>query len=164
MVRAAAASNYRLSSGRRRAPRQLTRLQGQASAGRGTAPPVTLAEVSGLSAIPGDARVTRNAYHLFAVYDPQRFGGRDKAEFARPSGGGIPISSAIRDWRRAGHPPTRGLYRGPAGARTTTEARCPVAESVCERGLWLPQNVLLGSHADVEDVVRAALKVQRAWA
>lgn len=167
----ALASNYRLSEWAGAVLRvQLTRLQGQAErrARNGAYLADTLAEVSGLSAIPGDARVTRNAYHLFKLwYDPQRFGGRDKAEFAKAmQAEGIPIS--------VGYP--RPLAQEPVirrrvafiadrlGLEPPTEAQCPVAESVCERGLWLPQNVLLGSHADVEDVVRAALKVQRAWA
>jgi hypothetical protein len=40
---------------------------------------------------------------------------------------------------------------------------CPVAEIACARGVWVRQNALLGSRADMDDVVRAAQKIQRAW-
>ena len=167
----ALASNYRLSEWAGAVLRvQLTRLNDQAErrARNGAFLADALAEVRGLSAVPGDARVTRNAYHLFKMwYDPSFFAGRDRAEFSQAMGReGIPIS--------VGYP--RPLSREPVirdraayianrlGLEPPVEERCPVAEEVCAQGLWLPQNVLLGSQADVEDVVRAALKVQRAWA
>ncbi len=167
----ALASNYRLSECAGAVLRvQLTRLNDLAErrARNGAFLADAFAEVPGLSAVPGDARVTRNAYHLFKMwYEPSFFAGRDKAEFAQAmQREGIPMS--------VGYP--RPLSREPVvrsriafiadrlGLEPPTEEHCPVAEAVCAGGLWLPQNVLLGSQADVEDVVRAALKVQRAWA
>lgn len=167
----ALASNYRLSEWAGAVLRvQLTRLHDQAErrARNGAYLADALAEVPGLSAVPGDPRVTRNAYHLFKLwYEPSYFAGHDKAEFALAmQREGIPMS--------VGYP--RPLAREQVitqrvativdrlGLERPDEAPCPVAEDICARGLWLPQNVLLGSQADVEDVVRAALKVQRAWA
>lgn len=167
----ALASNYRLSEWAGAVLRvQLTRLheQSERRARNGAFLADALAEVTGLSAVPGDSRVTRNAYHLFKMwYQPALFGGRPKAEFARAmQAEGIPVS--------VGYP--QPLSREPVirdrvafvaerlDLEPPSEEHCPVAEDICARGLWLPQNVLLGSQADIEDVVRAALKVQRAWA
>jgi dTDP-4-amino-4,6-dideoxygalactose transaminase len=167
----ALASNYRLSEWAGAVLRvQLTRLHEQAErrARNGAFLADALDEVPGLAAVPGDARVTRNAYHLFKMwYEPSLFGDRPKAEFAQAmQREGIPIS--------VGYP--RPLSREPVirdrvafiagrlGLEEPTEEECAVTGDICARGLWLPQNVLLGSQSDVEDVMRAALKVQRSWA
>ncbi|RMD91379.1 MAG: DegT/DnrJ/EryC1/StrS family aminotransferase [Calditrichaeota bacterium] len=43
--------------------------------------------------------------------------------------------------------------------RNYKEICCPVTEKACEESIWLPQNVLLGSPADLDDVVRAMEKI-----
>lgn len=43
--------------------------------------------------------------------------------------------------------------------RNYREICCPVTEKACEESIWLPQNVLLGSTADLDDVVRAMEKI-----
>jgi hypothetical protein len=39
---------------------------------------------------------------------------------------------------------------------------CPVAEDLCERTVWLTQNLLLGDHEDMDDIVAAVVKIQTA--
>jgi len=40
---------------------------------------------------------------------------------------------------------------------------CPNAAEVCAQSVWLFQNLLLGSEADMAQVVEAITKIQRAW-
>jgi len=164
------ASNYRLSEWAGAVLRvQLARLEEQTKRRCGNAAYLAKAldEVEGLTPLPGDPRVTHNAYHLFKLwYQPEHLSGRSAGEFARAmQAEGIPL--------KMGYPAP--LYESvPVAARTRyirerlglpAEPRdhCPVAQEVCVRGLWLPQYVLLGTQRDMEDVVRAALKIQRAW-
>ena len=43
------------------------------------------------------------------------------------------------------------------------ELPCPVTEQVCQESVWLFQNLLLGSREDMDDIVEAVAKIQRAW-
>jgi len=53
--------------------------------------------------------------------------------------------------------------RDKLGLPSSPTPDCPVSKEVCARGLWLPQYVLLGSQADMDDIVRAVHKIQDAW-
>jgi len=37
---------------------------------------------------------------------------------------------------------------------------CTSAEKACREALWLPQNVLLGSKRDIDDIASAILKIK----
>ena len=39
---------------------------------------------------------------------------------------------------------------------------CPVAEDLCQRTIWLQQRMFLGDHEDMDDIVAAIAKIQRA--
>jgi hypothetical protein len=39
---------------------------------------------------------------------------------------------------------------------------CPVAEDLCQRTLWLQQRLFLGDREDMDDIVAAVSKIQRA--
>ena len=39
---------------------------------------------------------------------------------------------------------------------------CPVAGDLCQRTIWFQQHMFLGDHEDMEDIVAAVYKVQRA--
>ena len=41
-------------------------------------------------------------------------------------------------------------------------APCPIAEDVCQHTVWLKQTQLLGDHEDMDDIVAAVSKIQRA--
>ena len=164
------ASNYRLSEWAAAVLRvQLRRMEEQSEVRTRNAAYLAeaLSEVDGLDPVRGDERVTRNAYHLFRLwYDPAAFGGRPAADsIAALQAEGIPVS--------VGYPLPLNRHRVVVDRVRAIRAHlrlpeepapeCPVCEDVCARGLWLPQYALLGSRRDMDDIVAAALKVQRAW-
>ena len=129
--------------------------------------------VEGITPAKVDSRITQHAWHLFmATYDPEVFGGRTCREFVSMlQAEGIPCST--------GYVP---LNRMPAILRALAEQQglvdpwdmtttglpelppCPVAEDLCQRTVWLKQNLLLGDHEDMDDVVAAIAKIQEAVA
>ncbi|MCC6728121.1 MAG: DegT/DnrJ/EryC1/StrS family aminotransferase [Chthonomonadales bacterium] len=129
-----------------------------------------LREIPGVITMPDDARVTRNAYHLYILrYDTLGFGGRSRDEFLRALGAeGVPASAGYvplyrevlfqrksagqGSWCRAGRPIDYGAVE------------CPVCEQVCRDGVWLFQNLLLGEPSDMDDIAEAIARIQRAWA
>ena len=114
-----------------------------------------------------DPRVTQHGYHLFITrYDPEAFEGLPRARFLEAlRAEGIPCSE--------GYVP---LYRMPAiqnGIRRLRAAfgradagesdlpNCPVTERACaSEGIWFFQTMLLGTEADMDDIVAAVQKVQ----
>ncbi len=129
-----------------------------------------LEEVPGITPAAVDPRVSQHAWHLYiATYDPQEFGGKSCAEFiAMLRAEGIPCA--------AGYVP---LNKSPAIRRALAEQRgqiapweegeelpslppCPVAEDLCRRTVWFSQNMLLGDHGDIDDILAAILKIWRA--
>ncbi len=121
-----------------------------------------LAGVPGLTPLPLDPRVTRNAWHLFMVrYDARYFGGRPRGDFiaALQAEGVTPCS--------AGYIP---LYRAPAIQHALaaldgdyTPPHLPVVEALASEIVWLAQTVLLGDTEDMDSIVEAATKIQRVW-
>ena len=164
------ASNYRLAEWAGAVLRvQLARLEEQSErrVQNATYLSEALSEVEGLESARADPRVTRNAYHLFKIwYRPESFGGNPAHRFAEAMRAeGIPITT--------GYPEPLCLHavvtgrvasiRGKLGLPAEPLPSCPVCEQVCARGLWLRQHALLACRADMDDVVTAAQKVQRAW-
>ena len=164
------ASNYRLSEWAAAVLRvQLGRLEDQTERRSENAAYLSeaLREVDGLDPVRGDPRVTRNAYHLFRTwYDPAHFGGREARAFcAAMRAEGIPLSTGY-PMPLSRHPVAVGriaAIRDHLGLPQESAAPCPTCEDVCARGLWLPQYTLLGGREDMDDLVEAALKVQKAW-
>lgn len=126
----------------------------------------------GLSTIPGiqvariDPRVTQHAWHIFIfLYQSEAFGGRTREEFLQAlRAEGIPCAQ--------GYPP---LNQSPAledGLQRLQKLignvppinRCPMAEKISlNEAVWLTQNMLLGSEADIDDIVAAVSKIQRCF-
>jgi dTDP-4-amino-4,6-dideoxygalactose transaminase len=124
---------------------------------------------TGLRPLDRDPRVTQHGYHLFiSRYDPTAFDALPRDRFlAALQAEGIPCSE--------GYVP---LYRMPAlqagvtrlkdaigwpGAYPETLPDCPVTERACaEEGIWFFQTMLLGTTADMDDIVTAVQKVQAA--
>ena len=120
------------------------------------------ADVPGLSPLSVDERTTGHSWHLFQLrYDSAQFGGKDKSEFLKAfaaegvtsSGGYVPLNyqKAIRD-----------TIRDRFGEDEVNEV--PNTEEAGRTTVWIPQQVLLGDDASMEQIVRAAVKIQRAWA
>ena len=126
-----------------------------------------LAEIGGITPQAGDPRVTQHAYHLYIFrYDAASFEGLDRAAFlAALKAEGIPCSKGYDPLYR-----TRAIQRAVVGLRASLFSDqsdyqmpdCPVTERACdEEGVWLTQNLLLGSEDDMDDIVRAIAKIQK---
>lgn len=164
------ASNYRMAEWMGAVLRvQLGRLDEQAEKRAANAAYLAeaLSEIPGLSPVPGDPRVTRNAYHLFRFsFDPEAFGGRTRDDLARAmEAEGIPIYSGYREpLSRQKVVVERSAYiRERLGLPAQDPDPCPVCEDVCQRGMWLYQALLLAERRDMDDIVAASRKIQRAW-
>ncbi|NLF01443.1 MAG: DegT/DnrJ/EryC1/StrS family aminotransferase [Anaerolineales bacterium] len=126
-----------------------------------------LAQIEGIAPQQPHPKVTRHAYHLFiSRYDPAGFGGAPRSKFLKAvqaegipcSGGYVPLYTA-----HAMQDGIRRLRRWLEGRDTPyTPPSCPVTDRACyDEGLWLSQSILLGTHADMDDIAEAMAKVQR---
>jgi dTDP-4-amino-4,6-dideoxygalactose transaminase len=133
-----------------------------------------LSRVPGITPQARDERVTGHAHHLYLFrYDGDAFGERPREWFLRAlRAEGIPCSpgyttplyrmNAVRDERRKWATVARDSGRPVAVPETADEEALPVTERACAaEGVWLTQNVLLGSEADMAQIVEAVAKVQR---
>jgi dTDP-4-amino-4,6-dideoxygalactose transaminase len=132
-----------------------------------------LREIRGLIPAKVDPRVTSHAWHLYmATYDPDAFGGKSCTEFITMlRAEGIPCSPGYRPLNKM--PALLRALAEQAGQirpwDDTTDVKlpalpaCPIAEDLCERTVWFTQNLLLGDHEDMDDIVGAVLKIQTAF-
>lgn len=164
------ASNYRLSEWAAAVLRvQLTRLEEQTERRVANAAHLheALRETPGLTPVRGDPRTTRCAYHLYRLmYEPEAFGERSPIAFVRAmQAEGIPIVRGYPEplSRQQVIVQRSRWVRERLGLPPHPPEETPVCEAVCAFGLWLPQRVLLGAIEDMEDIARAACKVQHAW-
>ena len=116
-----------------------------------------LSEVAAIQLPAHAPRMTRRSYHMYIFRLQEGLSAARDEIVDELMAAGVPVSAG---W-------TRPLYRndvfqkahlGPAhGIRTPLADRgvdysktvCPVCEQVCSDAIWIPQNVLLGSEADV---------------
>jgi dTDP-4-amino-4,6-dideoxygalactose transaminase len=124
-----------------------------------------LAELPGLHPQARPAECTRHSYHLFMLrLDPIAFGASRPAALEALQAEGIPCSGGY-GYSLPEQPLFRNKAFGPylpeAAARLDyATSRVPNSNRVCrEQGLWLEQNLLLGSDEDVDDIARAFEKV-----
>jgi dTDP-4-amino-4,6-dideoxygalactose transaminase len=123
-----------------------------------------LADVPGVTPLTVDPRITRHAWHLYQVrYDPAAFGGRSRADFLRAiNAEGVEATAGYQPL--TSQPALRNALRDRFGASAVANLpRVPHAERAGEETVWLPQTLLLGSDEDMQDVLTAFRKVQRAW-
>jgi len=127
-----------------------------------------LSDIEGITPQRRDERVTEHAYHLFIFrYDAEGFGGLPRSQFlAALRAEGIPVAPGYTPLYRA-----NAVREGILRLRRFVEGRevafqephCPVTERACTtEGAWLGQTVLLGTRQDMDDIVEAVAKVQRA--
>lgn len=127
-----------------------------------------LSKIDGLKPLKKDDRITRHAWHLYIFrYDPEAFAGLSKADFANAMRAeGIPVSVGY----------SKPVYKEPyldyfkkcplscpnyGIAIDYSEVGLPEAEKACYiEGLWLPQNVLLSSKEDMDDIMAAIEKIK----
>ena len=126
---------------------------------------------SRLSALPGlhpqkrPPECTRHSHHLFMLrIDAAEFGASRAAVLDALTAEGIPCSAGY-GYSLPDQPLFRNKAFGPYLPQASTRldyraSRCPNSDVICrEQGLWLGQNLLLGSDEDVDDIARAFEKV-----
>jgi dTDP-4-amino-4,6-dideoxygalactose transaminase len=119
--------------------------------------------------LPPDPRITRQAYYYFSLrYDAERCGGLPRKRFIQamqaegiPLGAGNPVIYKNPLFRPTAA--TSAVVAGLVGRGLDLDkVYCPNAERLAaETGMGLSQHVLLGTRADVEDVVAAIDKVTK---
>jgi dTDP-4-amino-4,6-dideoxygalactose transaminase len=121
-----------------------------------------LAEVPGLAPLRLDPRVTRCGWHLYQLtYDPSAFGGRDRAALlAALKAEGVPASGGYIALPRI--EAIRIAVRDRFGA-DAAEGPIPHAEAAGATTVWLPQALLLGGDALIDEVIAAFRKIAAAW-
>jgi dTDP-4-amino-4,6-dideoxygalactose transaminase len=105
---------------------------------------------------------TLHGYHLYVMkYDSAAFGDRSREEFLDAlEAEGIPCTPGYTQLlsEQGGLKRTRELY--PDLMRVDP---CPNVEDACRNSVWFYQNQLLGDERDMDDIVEAVAKVQRAF-
>jgi dTDP-4-amino-4,6-dideoxygalactose transaminase len=112
-----------------------------------------LEEVDGLTSMRWDDRAGDHAFHLFMMrYEPAGFNGLSRERFVEAlQAEGIPCSTGY----------ARPLYQQPPlDDRYSRILPCPNAEQACREAIWLTQNILLAEPAEMEDIMRAVIKVR----
>jgi dTDP-4-amino-4,6-dideoxygalactose transaminase len=127
-----------------------------------------LSEIPGIRPLNRGRGETRHAYHLYIFrYSDADFDGLGRERFLTAlDAEGIPNSAGY------GLPLYRqqlfldnafGPYTGYRKTKPNLDYRavsCPISERACyEESCWLPQNVLLGTKADMDDIVSAIQKI-----
>ena len=125
------------------------------------------ADIKGIELLRDDPNVTNHSCHLYIFrYKKEFFGNKSKDDF-------------INALRKEGIPTSPGyslpLYKqpvfvnkafGPRGKQIDlaidyTDFYCPESEKACsEEGIWFTQNILLGEQSDMDDIIKAILKVK----
>ncbi|MEW6239056.1 MAG: DegT/DnrJ/EryC1/StrS family aminotransferase [Candidatus Omnitrophota bacterium] len=126
-------------------------------------------DIEGVSFTGAHAGTTRRAHHLGVIrYQPEAFKNLPKPKFAEAlEKEGIPCSTGylpLQNYSYFQHfaektPAYASLYAGKFNFDPST---CPVCVRVCEReGVWLFQNMFLGTKKDMEDIAEAITKIQQ---
>ncbi len=121
-----------------------------------------LSEVEAIQ-VPVDApRMTRRSYHMYMMRLTGDVRSQRDAIVEEVANAGVPV---IAGWYRplyrnnvfqtAHLGPAHGI-KSPLADKNVdyTSTDCPVCEQVCSDAIWIPQNVLLGSEADVESAAQ----------
>lgn len=121
-----------------------------------------LAEIPGLTPLRLDPRVARCAWHLYQFrYDPTGFGGRDRSAFlAALKAEGVPASGGYVALPRVDV--VRAAIRDRFGADAADQP-IPHADAAGATTVWLPQTLLLGDDALIDEVIAAIRKIATTW-
>jgi dTDP-4-amino-4,6-dideoxygalactose transaminase len=127
-----------------------------------------LSDIPGIQPLKRGKGETRHAYHLYIFrYRAADFGGLGREQFLtaldaegipNSAGYGLPLYRQELFLEKIFGPYT-GYHRTKPNLDYKTVS-CPVSERACyEEACWLPQNVLLGTKADMDDIVSAIEKI-----
>jgi dTDP-4-amino-4,6-dideoxygalactose transaminase len=128
-----------------------------------------LSQIPGITPQKRDARVTSHAHHLYMFrYDREAFGGKDRATFLKAlRAEGIPCSPG---YDKACHeqPAVRNrvlqLLKKLGRTDSPLDRPLPNTDRISHNeGVWFTQNMLLAEQKDMQQIVEAIAKVQRAF-
>ncbi|MFN7923428.1 MAG: DegT/DnrJ/EryC1/StrS family aminotransferase [Bryobacteraceae bacterium] len=118
-----------------------------------------LAAIPGILPLAVPAYATGHAWHIYVFrFREQEFGLSRKSFLEALAAEGVPASSGYA------HPLYRNpLFHEPGLARDYSQfaALCPASEQACTEAVWLEHRMLLGSRADMDDIVAAVEKIHR---
>lgn len=127
-----------------------------------------LQSMAGISTPSQYPDVTRHVYHLYVMkYDVAAFDGIIRDRFIEALlAEGIPAASGYVPLHKEPFVDTivnarsfQRIYGKQKMEQWKSRFHCPVTDRLCEEAVWLPQNVLLGSQDDMNDIVNAMQKV-----
>jgi dTDP-4-amino-4,6-dideoxygalactose transaminase len=149
---------------------QLARLETQAKTRDANAAYLAkqLAEIPGIVPAKNYDGCTRSAHHLFMLrYGKDQFAGLPRAKFlAAMADEGIPCSGGYSPLNI--EPFIQNAFKTRAYQRVyapdvlagwAERTRCPDNDKICEEAVWFTQNMMLGSRADMDDIVAAVKKI-----
>lgn len=120
-----------------------------------------LREIEGVippTTMPG---VSRHAYHLYPVlFHPPAFGGRSRDEFVDAlNAEGIPVVAGYSPLSES-EAMTSVAAKHPGRVSVTPR---PNLENVADNAVWITQDLLMGTSQDLDDIVEAIAKINRAF-
>jgi L-glutamine:scyllo-inosose aminotransferase len=123
-----------------------------------------LRSVPGITLLEKDDRQTTQAFYQFVFkYDASAFGGATRDRFvAALEAEGIPCDGLFYEpvYRSALFPVDPAEFPALGDRVPWADVRCPVAERAAyEESVWIPHRVLLGTDADVDQVVEAVARI-----
>lgn len=130
-----------------------------------------LGDIPGIKPAKLHDGTTRSAYHLYMFrYEPEAFGGLDRAKFMAAMGKeGVPCSGGYGVMNK--EPYVSSLARNKHFLKIYGEKRmndwleqnrnCPQNEKLCAQAVWFTQNMLLGSRTDMDLIAEAIRKIQK---
>lgn len=131
-----------------------------------------LKEVKGIRPLPGDGQTEVNGYYLYLLqYDKDAFSGVPRNRFVEAlNAEGIPCHIGY-PWPLTRNPMFQSIPDGAKGCPftcpyygkevTIADTPLPVSERICNETVVIPHQVLLSPQSDMEDIVRAIVKIQR---
>ena len=117
-------------------------------------------EIPGIKVTCLDPRATRCGSHGYkAIFDSEEFEGISRKMFLDAMRAeGIPIGY----WYNTPMYRASFLKSNLFGQNLDySEVHCPETEKICQSGLAFSQNVLMGTEEDMEDIIKAAIKIRR---
>ncbi|MCS7237963.1 MAG: DegT/DnrJ/EryC1/StrS family aminotransferase [Thermoguttaceae bacterium] len=112
---------------------------------------------------------TRNAYHLYMFrFVSEEFGGLSRSQFLRAlRAEGVPVAAGYsplnKDQFLLDALNSRGyirVYGKETIAAWPERNQCPENDKLCAEGIWMAQNVLLGSREQMEQIAKAVAKIR----
>jgi perosamine synthetase len=153
---------------------QMTRLEEQARRRDDSAAYLTgmLEKIPGIRPAKKLPDCTRASYHLYMFrYQAEQFrAGLSRYDFLKAlAAQGIPCSNGYYPLNREPFLKStlesrgfRRIYSATDVSRWQERNQCPANDKLCAEAVWFTQNVLLGSRADMDRIVEAIRKVQKA--